>query len=535
MGSWAGADKRSRSDPPDSVPTRPTRPTRLTSPRGLLTCLPALLGLFAAYRAIAYVAGADMARHRVESAWIWFGAAAVAGALVLAVRRTNPAPAKRTRISAGLGLVLIALALLTFWPATTIGLLSDDFVLISWAARGELMPSEWPHIRVLPLAVWRLALWVGGPLNAPVLLHVCGIVLHGINGALVSRLAIATGAAPASAMLAAVVFVVSPIAVEPIAWLSAMPDLMVTTLVLAAVIVALTVRDRGRASVITLGLVVAALCTKENALIAGPLLLVTTLVATRADRRRVIQIGVAATTVSAAYFLWRLGTGRIDRIDRSLDRLTIKNFLTGPFAVLGLPLHGGVIESGRLFAAGWMTAIAAVVVVASTGWRMTPHLARRTLFAALWILVALLPAYGVFAVMDDLQGSRYLYLSAVGWCIGIASLLELFPLGRIRVIATTLMVIGAVAAGIAGARAHLEIWQGAARARDQILSSALALSSSCRQISIVNTTDEVRGAYVFRNGLAEALAFGGRRLEIRSDDAVPPECRVDAARVSPRP
>ncbi len=78
-----------------------------------------------------------------------FGVAALVAAIV-AGRDVDPPDleqAKRTRF---LLPILVGLALLIYWPAIRIGLLSDDFVLLSWVRRGDLMPPEWPHVRVLP-------------------------------------------------------------------------------------------------------------------------------------------------------------------------------------------------------------------------------------------------------------------------------------------------------------------------------------------------------------------------------------------------
>ena len=63
--------------------------------------------------------------------------------------------------------------------------------------------------------------------------------------------------------------------------------------------------------------------------------------------------------------------------------------------------------------------------------------------------------------------------------------------------------------------------------RDRILLRLIGVPPSCRQVAATPATDNVRGAYVFRNGLNEALATLGRSYEWVDNTHAAPECRVD--------
>jgi hypothetical protein len=62
-----------------------------------------------------------------------------------------------------------------------------------------------------------------------------------------------------------------------------------------------------------------------------------------------------------------------------------------------------------------------------------------------------------------------------------------------------------------GVRSHLNDWQEAAQIRDRVLESAVSRlqHSPCAVVGFTQVPDSVRGAYVFRNGLLEALERRG--------------------------
>jgi len=130
--------------------------------------------------------------------------------------------------------------------------------------------------------------------------------------------------------------------------------------------------------------------------------------------------------------------------------------------------------------------------------------------------VSIAPVYSMFDVSGTLQGSRYVYLAVAGWSILMATLL--LP-ARSRL--DLFLVVAACAIGVIGVRLNLVPWTRAAAMRDEVLSAVeRARASGCSDVWIRNVPDSVQGAYVFRNGLAEAIA------PTTLSTAAPPSCWI---------
>ncbi len=120
------------------------------------------------------------------------------------------------------------------------------------------------------------------------------------------------------------------------------------------------------------------------------------------------------------------------------------------------------------------------------------------------------PVYSLFFVSNTLEGSRYLYLPSAGWAVLLASAATLATSPRGRPFRWALCAVAAL--GAVGVYAHVAPWRRAAAERDRILNSATtALAADCGPVAFVGATDNVSGAYVFRNGLAPALRRAGMR------------------------
>src|SRR4051812_1057495 len=98
-----------------------------------------LLGAIAAYVAALafgyYLHAGNVARHHVETGWIWFAAVALTVALLTPPRQPgqSDAPSQRRLPFAILMTVFVAAAFAAWWPALSVGFLSDDFVLLDRA------------------------------------------------------------------------------------------------------------------------------------------------------------------------------------------------------------------------------------------------------------------------------------------------------------------------------------------------------------------------------------------------------------------
>jgi len=81
-------------------------------------------------------------------------------------------------------------------------------------------------------------------------------------------------------------------------------------------------------------------------------------------------------------------------------------------------------------------------------------------------------------------------------------------------------VVGLIAITACGTVLHLQPWKEAAALRDVVEASAVNLRiGNCPTIILSNLPDSVRGAYVFRNGGAEAFARDLHLHAVLGDDA----------------
>jgi hypothetical protein len=136
-----------------------------------------------------------------------------------------------------------------------------------------------------------------------------------------------------------------------------------------------------------------------------------------------------------------------------------------------------------------------------------------------------LPLLTQFEVSPSLEGNRYLYLPAVGLALGLSGAFGPGRLGRRDVVPAIVLalLLGFYGRALISERA---VWMEAAAARDALLSSAAAaaLAVPCRTLTVLDAPDNIRGAFVFREGLTEALDPlptnpGGRECVFRWDGA----------------
>ena len=140
---------------------------------------------------------------------------------------------------------------------------------------------------------------------------------------------------------------------------------------------------------------------------------------------------------------------------------------------------------------------------------MTAERARlRVLLGALaWILVAIAPVVGWIMVGPQLDGTRYLY-----WrCLPGRDWLSSWRVGREGQAPRTIAAVALIAIiglNAVATRRQINAWSLAAAERDGILAAVLsdARVRECHEMSIADLPDTVRGVYVFRNGVPEALA-----------------------------
>src|SRR5690606_31134816 len=131
-------------------------------------------------------------------------------------------------------LALFAAAALLYANTLSLGLFSDDFVLLRRALGGQWMEQA-EFVRPVPLAIWQVLYAIA---SHPAALHALNIALHGLNAVLVYLLARRLGLGPAGAAAAGALFVAFPGSVEAVVWPAAVHDLLVAACALAFVLLA---------------------------------------------------------------------------------------------------------------------------------------------------------------------------------------------------------------------------------------------------------------------------------------------------------
>jgi len=143
-------------------------------------------------------------------------------------------------------------------------------------------------------------------------------------------------------------------------------------------------------------------------------------------------------------------------------------------------------------------------ITAAWKWMREPGMFRIILLGAAWMLISTLPLLSMFFVGDDLQGSRYLYLGFTVWSIAVVVAIA-GGIARTAPASTAALAV-MIAVSVAIVLAHQRPWQQAAATRDRILEALEGLPPNCT-VRTDDLPDTEAGAYVFRNGFAEAEAL----------------------------
>ena len=465
----------------------------------------AILLASAAYLAVlacAYIAGGwNIARHHVETAAYLFAAVALTVAVARSPRRpTESTSQQRLLLTAAVVAGAIAASVLLYANTLRLGFFSDDFVLAGNALAGRWMAGEF--VRPFPSIVRAMVL---RSTASDVALHALSIALHGVNTALVGFVAGRLGLPRAVAVAAALLFLVFPSSVETVAWPAALQDLILASCTLLFVLLAAGPTSVARVLLAIVVLVVG-LLSKEAAVVIPMLAAVMWLDSSKLRNRTTWPILVAGVVVCVCYAAIRLTTREVssDYAQRP-TRYLAKELIARPIGTLSLPWTTPELTMDP-FPIGAAT-VALVAVFAVYAWRadklVPPSTIARCLVAA---IAAGLPAYSLLFIADHLENSRYIYSSTAFWAIALAGCAGTMLRSQtwVPILATT----AACALGVAGVQWHIAAWRTAADVRDRVLVAAeTAMSGArCQTVSLAGAPDTVDGAYIFRNGLAEAVS-----------------------------
>jgi hypothetical protein len=469
-------------------------------------------------------------------------------AVVLLQTQRSTAPVAIAQSAARLRIapLLLALAIVAaaYIPSLWDPFLSDDYILVS---RATLDPAR--ILAVFHTPGGRDTIGAGAALNTPgndgsfrplgylyfALLHqfggldplkwhACALCIHLINcallylilGAIVSRAdplvrtgppgpvlrlaqhlpeviklaggpAADRGGRPTVAFLAAVLFGLNGTRPESVAWTAGNFDLLACAFVLAATLAVL--RNR---LVLALPLFLFGLLSKESAYAAPAVILCFAAAADRLRESRIRVALAASMAICAAMFAYRWSlfhgpggyinpaTGQAQVLSFHLVT-TLKALLLRIWANLLFPVNWDASPRSAVLAAALLAGSCAIVYAAFAN-----RIPRRVALSMLVLTIgAVLPAYHLALIGDNLNGSRILYLPATGFCVLCAYLTQ-----RSRLAAAVLVVSTAVIL-----LHNLDAWHRNAMLADQV----------CAEVTTQAPVHDLNGVVFFANGYKECV------------------------------
>ncbi|MFO7177269.1 MAG: tetratricopeptide repeat protein [Pseudomonadota bacterium] len=385
--------------------------------------------------------------------------------------------------------------------------------------------------------------------------HLTNVLLHATNAVLLGVLLTRIGMAPVAGTLAALLWALVPRLTEAVAWISGRTDVLATTFVLAALLVALPRTNAPRRWLAAL-LVLFGLFAKEVA--AAGLCALAALELSRAEARpgprfRALLPCLAAAFVYAGFRIAAIGVQHA-HIDVTLaDRLPAGLEALGRYALSLLTPWLTDVQAGRLVApnlgyaalGGAVLLAAAALLVAKR--RSLARPSEPVLVGATLGLVSLALVLHVVPIAVNVTSSdRFLYLPLTGLTLAaapkLAALLARRSLGLRLVVVLTLLGSFAVATTAHAARwsDEVEFWLATyKRDRDRngiavnelgnvyfragLHAHAAAIYASFQDVDIAN----LAGA---QSNLALSLQCLGRYAEARTLRLKAVERRPDVAR-----
>ena len=452
---------------------------------------------------------------------------------------THVHPTSRDRVrGAALAAVIVVISVAPFVAVLPAYFVADDLAFVDacrsapppsaqwlWEAVSAMKEVPTTFYRPLPFMLLRIEYSLWGVSPAPY--HALNLVLHGCNALLLYCLVVSLtgqrrGRLPAA--LVAILFAVHPRRVEPVAWISARPDLLCSLFALMAANLYLKAARTGRWWLAVAAAVVwwPGLLCKEACLLV-PFALAAVPVREGAGpsrplvRRLVWMMPFAASLVvhllvrRAVLGVWFGGYGPSVLIP-SFSTTTAKGALWHAALNVIPPLEfyrALLIAHHRTgLALEWgLLASVSLLFFAAVVWR------RRSTgvpVAVLWVAAAIVPVAAFGSSLDSTLGDRMLYAPGIGVAIGLAELLR-------RASARTIGVCAVVGALLLGQTTSLvRRWRTAGEltyslARD--LANHAQEHSDRGPLYLLAVPHSYGGAYMFSGGVQPAARLAGSNVE----------------------
>ena len=343
--------------------------------------------------------------------------------------------------------------------------------------------------------------------------HASSIALHACCSCLTYALCREVGVSRPASLGGALLFGLSGVSAEAVAWIDARFDLMATALVLGSLIFvcryAATARTPWLAGALAAG--TCAMLSKESGFCLPFLIASLALFRDRKDWKRIGRAasftGVLAV-VLFTYRWWAIGgiggysgaAGGLNIVRFNFVR-TVDALLLRQWAVLFFPFNWSTPVGPMLRAA----LAATPFVLAACAWLARPP--RRQLIGCLaFIIAAGLPVQHMLLISPDLSGSRILYLGGVGWALLWAVVLDnmaLDTMGR-----TPRTVAACVLLMLQGwmLEHNLEAWRDTAElARSVCVEFGQVVASASGRVVVRGLPAIRNGAVFLQNGFPQCV------------------------------
>jgi hypothetical protein len=282
------------------------------------------------------------------------------------------------------------------------------------------------EIRPFPAVSYQLTA-LGGAAS-PLLHHVVNVLLHAANGLLVMALAqIAAGLSLPAAAVAGIVFVLLPVHVESVAWITGRVDSMPAFFYLATFLAYVLWRQRGSARwyLASLALFFVALFTKQNTItMVGTLAAYDVIVGRQPLLPPVafIRPYVPFAVMTAAYLALRYALfGEVAR-EGTLNARGLHDFQVIVARHIRHVVIGNM-DGSMLFV--WLALVALVALFVVVLRR--PQMLRALIcFGPVWWVIGIAPI-----LVAGYSSPRHVYLAAVGWAVAIAIVFDVLWRARV--------------------------------------------------------------------------------------------------------
>lgn len=388
-------------------------------------------------------------------------------------------------------LIVVVVAALMSVPGLFAGLVSDDFALIRAVSDGGPF-GLWSHSPsdffrpIVSLCVWvDYSIWGLNPLGY----HATNSLAYVLCVVLVFL--IAREILPGAALLCGILFAALPIHAEAVYWVSGRTDLLATMFFAAAFL--LHLRGRLLPTVLLFSL---ALLSKESAIVFPFVTLVYDLFTSR--RKGTFRAFFSSLSVLILYVLARslvvgdlIGGYRQVHFDPSIGEVVVNAMVQFSKPFLPSPVLAGSVQLVLLIITA--SSIAALLL------RSTIQV-KKVAFFMVAMLLAILPTLTLKVPLSKTFNDRFMFLASVFAVLIISVAFDSNRRSHLVPAAFLCLTFGVNALALSFN------WIQAGRQADTFLQSAMSFD---RPLAIVGVPDNYRGAYVFREGLSDALSLHG--------------------------